>query len=253
MKTRTIFICVSAIMLLITASVQAEDQANKANTWVVTVEAGQNPAFEAALKTHMAFRSEHGDVRSWEIYTPLTGDELNTYIIRACCHTWADMDAYDQWSRDNATLANWMANVDQHVSDYAHHISTIDFDSSNWPEDMGPAKYVGVTYFYVKPGHSAPFDASIKSLSKIAKDGGWDRHWVWGTAVTGASQVYLATPYASYAGMAPPETSFAEFLAVQMDSPEAAQQALGEFSSHHDGSDYKIYAYRPDLSMSESN
>ncbi len=239
-------------MALFIAPVQAEDQVNKVATWIVTPKAGHTQDFEASLKAHMAHRTEHNDPRTWLVYTPMTGDELNTYILRACCDTWADHDSYRDWSEKNAITEHWMNNVDQFVDDYVHHISSIDYPSSNWPEDLEDINYVGVTYFTVKTGHTAAFQASIEQLSKIAKDGGWDRMWAWGTAITGGNQVYLVSPYADYASMAPPEKSFAEFLAAQMDSPETAQQALTDFNSHIGDQDYKIYTVRADLSMAES-
>ena len=142
-----------------------------------------------------------------------------------------------------------MANVDQYVDGYEHHMSQMDFDNSNWGEDVGPVNYVGVTYFSVKPGHSSGFAASISKLSGMAKAGGWERNWAWGQAVSGPNQVYLANAHADYASMAPPETSFAEFLAKQMDSKDDAMAALSEFSSHVSDSYYVLYRARSDLSM----
>ena len=59
--------------------------------------ADQAEAFEAALKAHMAKRVEMGDARSWQVYQAVTGDEMNNYVIRSCCHSWADKDSYQAW------------------------------------------------------------------------------------------------------------------------------------------------------------
>lgn len=248
MKIRMIFICAVALALCLPLSVNAADEANKADMWIVTVKQGHTQAFETALKAHLDHRAELGDTRYWQVYTPVTGSNLNDYYLRACCYTWADSDSYREWSVENNTLEHWMGNVDQHVESYTHSMSTMDFANSHWPEGMG-ANYVGVTDFHVKPGHGAAFDASKAKISQALIAGEWPRRWSWGEAISGPSISYVAAGYDNYAAMAPPETGFMEVLAEQMESEEKAGEAMAEFMSHVAGTEYQIYAWRPDLSM----
>ncbi len=250
MKSKLVlFIRSITLALLLPLTLHAADEANVVDLWAVTVKAGHQPAFETALKAHLKHRAELGDVRSWQVYSPVTGSNLNTYLLRACCHTWADNDAYQAWSEEKEPVADWMANVDQHVESYSHSISTMDFKNSNWPEDGGPVNYVGVTDFMIKPGHRGGFEASKAMISNHLKEGNWPRRWSWGNTVNGSDIAFVASAYADYASMAPPEKDFMAVIAEQMGSAEDAQAALGELMSHVKGMDYQIYRWHPDLSM----
>ena len=90
----------AALFFLLPAVSMAEDSPPPlAEMWMVTPKAGHGSEFYKALAEHMAFRSEHGDPREWQAYTPLLGDELNRVAIRSCCFSWADQDAYQAWRR----------------------------------------------------------------------------------------------------------------------------------------------------------
>ncbi len=246
---RSLLRALTSGLLLIPLTLVAEPMANKADMWIVTVKSGHTSEFEEAFKTHIAFRAGKDDPRAWQVYQPVTGSNLNAYYIRYCCTTWADMDKYRDWARESGTGEHWNANVDQYVESYEHVFSAIDFENSNWPNDLGPVNYVGVSESMVKTGHDAAYAASKKQLSDAAKAGNWPRHWSWVTSVSGANTVALVLPYKDYASMEPPEPSFAEFLAKQMDSEEDAKKALQEYSSHLKFIGYTIYAWREDLSM----
>lgn len=247
-KIKTYLISI-ALLILLPAVLQAADEPNKTDMWTVQVKAGHQPAFESALKAHLQHRTELGDPRNWQVYSPVTGSNLNTYLLRACCHTWADNDAYQAWSEANKTLEHWMVNVDEHVESYTHSISTMDFKNSNWPEDGAAVNFVGVTDFMIKPGHRGGFETSKALLSNHLKAGNWPRRWGWGDTVNGPDIAFVASGYADYAGMATPEKGFMALLAEQMGSSEQAQAAMGDFMSHVAGTDYQIYRWHSDLSM----
>lgn len=235
--------------------VMAQDTApNQVESWIVTPKAGHQAKLEAAIKEHMAALSEMDAPQSWQTYQPVTGGNIDTYIFRSCCHSWADRDAFTAWdNKPGNGLEHWMTNVDPHVERYEHHFSSMDFDNSNWPaEQVGSPALVGVTYFNIKPGHTTSFQNSVTMLSDMAKEGGWDSYWSWGTAVSGGNTVYLANPYKNYADMEPPEKSFAEFLMDHMDSEEHAMGMLDNFSSHIASEEYVIYRHRPDLSSPDN-
>ena len=248
---KTLTLCIIGLLLpvLLATPALAEPEANKAEIWTVTVKNGHGPAFEEAFKAHIAMRAEKEDPRNWQVYNAVTGDGLNNYYIRYCCVSWADMDSYRDWSQGSGLGEHWNEHVDPHVEAYEHDFSAVDFENSNWPEDAGAPVYVGVTTWTLHEGKGAAFSASKKQLSDAAKAGDWPRYWSWLSAISGGNKVYLASPFADYASMEPPEKSFAELLTEQMGSEEAAMEALQNFSANFKKSYYTIYVRRPDLSM----
>jgi len=227
-----------------------------AETWVVTVDMGSQAAFEEAFKTHMAVREEAGDPANWQVYTNHTGSNMNTYYIRNCCSQWADFDAYRSWEEENANvMADWGANVHPHTSNYGHHYSMVDYVNSHWPGDT-EHKFVGVTTYEIAPGSGQAFDAAKAELSQAALTGGWSEaghRWAWSSAVDGENSVSLAIPHENFADMAEPDPTLYQFMSKHMGSEEAASESFARFTAAISGSSYKIYAHRPDLSMSMSD
>lgn len=253
--SRILFTLMVVLALSININAMADDHEGPtsgiAETWVVTVDMASQPAFEEAFKAHMAVRAEAGDSRHWDVYTSHTGSSMNTYYIRSCCTQWADHDAYEAWGQDNPNVAaDWNENVHPHVANYGHHYSMVDFANSHWPEGTG-YKFVGVTSYEIAPGSGQAFDAAKAELSQAALTGGWSetgQAWAWSSSVDGEYSVSLAIPHENYADMAQPDPTFFEYLSEHMGSAEAAQEAFGRFTAATEGSSYKIYAHRPDMS-----
>lgn len=246
----------ATMLMAVSMSAIAQDDgptSGIAEAWVVTVDMASQPAFEEAFKAHVAVRAEAGDPANWQVYTDHTGDGMNTYYIRNCCSQWADLDAYEAWSQENSNVAaDWGTNVHPHVTNYGHHYSMVDFANSNWPEGT-KYKFVGVTTYDIKAGSGQQFDAVKAELSQIARNEGWAESgntWAWSSSIDGPNTVNLAIPHENYADMAAPDPTFFQFLSDHLGSEEAATEIFQRFTAATDGSSYKIYAHRPDLSMS---
>ncbi len=239
--------CILGINLNAVAE-EHETPPNLADMWVVHVKANMGPAFEAAFKEHLAFRQEQGDPREWKTYTVEAGGDMDTYSIRSCCHHWADFDAYDAWSGEAEVGAHFNANVDQYVASYEHFFSAIDFENSNWSEDVTDVNFVGVTSWKIKPGAEGGMEAAKAKMSSLAKEHGWPRNWAWGSSIVGPPLLTIASPFSDFAGMEAPEQNFLEFLTEHMGSQEEADELLSSFSTSAKGSSYTIYRYREDLS-----
>ena len=167
------FYSVLLALLFLPAWCVADDHDNEkpeqmiADSWVAVPKAGHESEFEEALKAHLALRTERGDPRTWHVYVPVTGKDLNRYVIRSCCFAWADQDSYGEWSRENMGK-HFNETVHPHVATYHHNFSELDQKNSHWGEDTN-ANYVGVTMFHIKPGKGGQMSEAIGEMSTLAK------------------------------------------------------------------------------------
>ena len=239
------------VWLILPLSIQAQESGPlHSESWYVTVKPGHAAKFEEALKAHGAMRRDAGDPRTWTVYTPVTGENTQIYLLRTCCYSWHQIDSNTAWDADNpSVLGDWMANVDPHIEKLGHYFYESDTANSHWPEDGNPPNYVGVTRYFVKAGEEDTFNSARHKLSQIALNQGWSesgKRWSWYTRVGGKPQVTLATPYDSYADMAPDEESFFNFLSRHLGA-DAAAELLDESRSATNGSHYAIWRWRRDL------
>jgi hypothetical protein len=257
MKKPLIFkLACTALLLLLTVPgpITADETPKLSETWAMTVKSGHEADFEAAFKAHGAVRAgEHQDPQEWDMFSPVTGSDFRTYVLRSCCFDWADLDANEAWSNENPeVMQDWFANVHPHVESYAHFFWELDTANSHWGKSGEAFKFIGVTGWDLIPGHADDFTKAKEKISQIAINNGWateDRAWGWSTRIGGKSHVSLAVPYSSYADMAPGEESFFEFLTKHMGA-EGAAELMEQFTSSVHKSSYTIWRHRPDLASS---
>ncbi|WP_251358429.1 hypothetical protein [Kangiella sp. TOML190] len=234
------------LLPLSVSAVEEEEAPGMSEMWEVEVAAKDTEAFEKAFKDHMKVRAKKGDPRAWQVYTPHTGDEMDRYLIRHCCFKWADRDAYAKWSQDSEIGKDWNSGPGKYAKSYSHHYSWVDHENSNWPNDGKSYAMVGVTTYKIKPGSNA--NESVKEISKLAKDMGWDKSWAWSFSASGPSSVRLVFPFENFADMSPSSPSFAEKAAKHLGSKEKAEAVFDRFSSNFKGTSYAIFTHRGDLS-----
>ena len=242
------FYSVLFTLLLIPALCVAEDKPAQviSDSWTMVPKAGHAAEFKSALKAHLAYRVEKGDSRQWDTYVPVTGNQLNRYVVRSCCQPWAEQDSYQEWSQEN--LGNhFNENVHPHVESYAHNFSELDMDNSSWGEGVD-ASFVGVTYWDIKSGKGAQANQSITAMSTLAKENNWPRSWSWSYPVGGSSSVMLATPFKNYADMAPMEENFYQFAKKHLNEKKA-DEMFEKFNGSFSDSDYAIWRHDKELSM----
>lgn len=224
------------------------------DVWVMVPKKGMEAEFEKAAAEHIAFRAEKGDSRQWQAYTPVIGDRIDMVQFRACCFDWDDMDAYVVEAEEKGFGQHWNENVHPYVDHYHHYLERFDWEHSHWPQDAGPFKYFGVTTWDWKQNPGPESSEARKKFSKIAKEEGWagDEHqWLWSSRIGGKSKLLLVIPHADYADMAPPETTFYEFMTSQMDEEEA-DAIFDDFGSGFSSSDFTIWMHRGDMSINDS-
>ena len=111
-------------LLFLPAICVAEDKPAQviADGWTMVPKADHGKEFVAAMKEHIAYRIEKGDPRHWDVYVPVTGGNLNRYLVRSCCDTWAEQDSYRKWTQEN--LGNhFNETVAPHVEKYMHNFT----------------------------------------------------------------------------------------------------------------------------------
>lgn len=257
LKAKFVLGLLAAAVCFSPVPVVAQDTPPLAEMWIIVPKPGHSEELSAALKEHMAFRSEHGDPWRWDAYTPHLGDDLDRIAVRSCCHNWADVDSYREWNMSTpGVAAHFDEHVAPHVEKYAHYFEEIDWANSHWNAEGGPYKYFAVTEFSVKPAQGSEFHAARNKMSQIAINQGWandERSWLWATTIGGKPQVSVIVPHENFASMADSGEGFVDFLAKQMGSAEAAAELMSHFSGAIWSSDYQVWVHRDDLSMTSGN
>jgi len=224
-----------------------------AELWVVSPKEGQGTEFRKALADHLAYRAEHGDPRAWQVYTPMLGDDLGRFAIRFCCFKWADQDSYTAWS-DTADKINahFMENVAPLVEKSEHYFESMDWSNSHWVGPPNSYKYIAVTEFNIKPGHGSDFKEARDTMSQIALNQGWatDEHaWIWGSTIGGKAQESIIIPHKNFASFDRGDEDFSSFLSRNMGAEKAAE-LMEQFSGASWSTNFQIWEYQQDLSMS---
>jgi hypothetical protein len=254
-KTVKLLLSLAAILFFLPSGplLANDDPPPLVEVWILSPKEGSGSEFYKALGEHMAFRSENGDPRAWQSYTPVLGDDLSRVAIRHCCFNWSDQDAYDEWSNSAEAISkHFNENVGPHVGSAEHYFESTDWNNSHWNADGGPYRYFAATEFKLKAGKAGQFDAARDKISQIALNQGWataDHSWVWLSRIGGTPQESIVIPHANYASMQPEEESFMQFLSKRMGSPEAARQLMQEFSESTWSSDFQIWEHSKSLSM----
>ena len=68
-----------------------------ADFWTFRPKAGHEAQFEAAIKSHLAWRKQAGEGWTWEAYQPTVGTDLTSNLFRSGQHFWADFDGQQAW------------------------------------------------------------------------------------------------------------------------------------------------------------
>lgn len=247
----------ATLALLLPAAVLADDAPPPlAAMWVITPKEGQDAEFRKALAEHMAFRSEHGDPRTWKVYTPVLGEELNRYAIRFCCFNWADQDGYEAWMDENSEIRDHLrANLSPLTGHVAHYMESYDWADSHWPNPGTDYRFYAVTDFHIKPGKGLDFTEARSKMSQIALNQGWasdQRAWIWSSTIGGKPVESIIIPHPNYASFDRGEETFVSFLTRHLGEEEASE-LVSEFAETAYSTDFQIWEYHEDLSMSDDD
>lgn len=225
-------------------------QHNVADTWMFWPKHGENEAFVAGMKKHVAWRKSAGDPFEWQVYTPVVGSKLGYYLVRSGNHTWADMDTEDAWGQKTEAGKHYQEDVGVHVWKYQHFFGVANEEMSHWINDKG-YRYFGVSTYHFKSGHGADINEVLKKVHEAVTKQKWPYSYSIGYTVGGKGGMTFVTPMKNWAGMAEPSPSLMDVMTKAMGSKEAARKLFDKFSAAVKSREYTIYMYRADLSTPE--
>lgn len=242
-KWITLLICVSGFSMV---SQAAEELAPLTEIWEITVADDNREFFEDALKEHMQYRVNKGDPQTWAVYTPVVGEQLNTYQIRACCTDWIEIEGHNEWAKGAKTANHWRNTVAPYVSKTEHYYYHFDAPNSNW--DYGQFNYFSVNTSKPIPGKTFQLQKAIQAMSVAAKEMGLPLSWGWFHRIGGEPEVQLVVAYQSYSDMMPMNKPFFQQISEYLNSKEEAQSLLEQYGESFSETHYSIVILRNDLS-----
>ncbi len=236
-----------AVLALPLSLIAQEEEADApdplSDVWMMIVKPGMEAEFNEAMATHMQFRKDAGEIRTWQAYRVAVGHNIAPIQYRSCCFSWTDLDDFEAADAEKGLSDNFQANVGQYVEHYHHYLETSDWDNSHWPTTGTSGPYYGVTSWTHKQGSGPASSAAMKEMSQLAITAGWatdDTNWLWFSRIGGDEITAIASSYDNYADMTPPEQSFFEF-AVEKVGEEAAGEMFAAFGKGFEDSDYTIW------------
>ena len=231
---------------LATAQPAASPPGELSDLWVFWPKEGHVEAFEAAIKTHLAWRKQAGETFVWQGYQPVLGTDMAHYVFRSADHRWADFDAHLAWGTKAKANEAFARDIQPHVARYEHTIAEEDYKHSKWVD--GEYNYFWVASHRLKPGADASMGEAIDKIHKGLVTGGWPVSWAVSRTIGGAGGLTIVFPHVSYAAMEEPKPGFMEVLTKGMGGAEAALAALKQFNESRAETNETIYAFRRDLS-----
>lgn len=237
---------VSSLFYVVSAAASEPEPEWLAEVWQFTPKPDMVAEFEQAVKAHRSERVKLADPRQWQVYSPVLGNQLDTYIIRSCCYQWQDMDSYVKWTMEKNPMAHFNQHIAPTLQHSAHYFSVMDMKNSNWPAEL-EYRYVGVNTFYVKPGHGMMANKGLITMSEIAKKNDWPLNYSWMWGIGGSPRLYLAIPYNNYAHMAPPAVKFNDLLKKHFGNEAKALEFNQQWLMNFESTFYNLYVLRDDL------
>ena len=258
MKERiTASLVAAALLLLAPLAVFADNhEPDLSSVWIIAPKQGMTAEFEKALREHAAMREKGEDSRDWQVYSVAVGDHMGIYQVRHCCIDWADEDAYSAENADKGFGEHFQKSVTPYVDHMHHYFERSDLEASYWPDDMGQKQYYGVTSWVWKEDASPEVNEVRKEMSKRLIEAGWGERepWLWLSRIGGKPMLMIVAAYDNYADMEPPEQNMYEFLLNGTDMEEEdLDAAFGTFNTGFSSSDYTVWQFRPDLSVSSGD
>jgi hypothetical protein len=246
---------VAAVLVVLCAGVQARAQEKPDRlAWIEDIKA--KPGMEAQLeeggKKHFTWHKKQGDTWSIYLWQVITGDDAGDYVVGTFGHTWKDYDAREAFN--TADEKDAMASVGPFMQSDVPSIWRYLEDVSR-PGGMagGPAKFIQLTHYFVKPAKISAFMDAVKEIKAALDEAKFPVHSNWYVLASGGKGPHyvVATERNSWAEFAGPEKSMSKVLEEKLGARKATElvdeirEATTSFYS-------EILAFRPDLSYMPS-
>jgi hypothetical protein len=213
MRTARLTLFLALVSTLVATSGVAAQGSNLAFVYSVRPHAGQEMAFEAALKEHMAFRATNGDAFTWSVFQAMMGDDMGAYYIRSASHSWADLDAYTGDSEfQQAAGSHFGATIAPMLAGMSSSVTVLDTANSHQPTNMEEMNVFMITQVHVDGSAQIGMDAALTAYHETATANDM-YHGILRTVVGGARGDLTIVNYAEdFAGLEEPSPTLNELM-----------------------------------------
>ena len=250
MKRRLIWSVVFTLFVAATGQVLLAQDAddNIARIYVVHVKSGQGMAFEAAFRAHMEWRKQQGDPWDWSVYQVVNGENLGDYFIRSGSHSWADLDAYEDFLVKAAP--HLWASIGSVIESVDTYITATDQDTIRLPKDFSKVNYIAYSFYHLSMAEMFGFQDSIKKVHEAIGQSNWPAHYAWTETVNGGSGPTMTRVdfHENWASMQEPEKDFFQMLNEALGE-EQAREVLAQITSAVRWVETSVGKRRSDLSL----
>jgi hypothetical protein len=219
-------------------------------TFHVKVHEGQERAFEAAMKEHMAVRQEAGEPFQWSVYQSMFGDDGGDYYIRSAGHSWADLDTYGGMSDVQEEIENHFAEtMTPFIAESASWVSSMDTTMSTLPPDMEAMNVFMVTRVSVDAEGAMAMEEALGSFHETAA--AHDMYHIMLRNVVGGegAEFSLVFPSEDFAGLEDPSPGMDELM-MEAYGEARLQEIFQGWMSGIEDTRTSLLVLRRDLSMS---
>lgn len=217
-----------------------------ADIWVIKPVPGQRPYFEQALKEHLSLNQSKSP---WRVYVPVTGDDLNHYMLYRCCITWREFDGAEREENNRSIQQNWNSFVDPFVQQVSRYPALIDEANSLSPVRANQFRYAAVTQYRVEIGQAESVRVQLAEMSELARAMGLPIEWHWAWQLGGE----LSLSHVVFTDqLSDPEMlqfHFEELLAKHLDDKAEAARIVERWNRNFSSSQFRLMRLRLDLSQ----
>jgi hypothetical protein len=248
---RNSFLAACLGILVVAPGVVAQDT-NLAFAYRVRVNVGQERAFEAAMREHVAFRQEQGEPFSWEVYQVAFGDDAGQYLIRTANHSWADLDTYNGMGDFQRAVGDqFNSTILPFIAESSSWVTALDTAMSVMPPNMDDMNVFMVNRVWVDSEGAMEMEQAMRTIRETAMAN--DMHYVVLRTLVGAqgSDLALVVPSQDFAGLEEPSPGMDELL-MQALGEDGMMELFGSWLSGIEETSTSIIVLRRDLSVAGS-
>ncbi len=226
----------------------AAQGANLAFAYRVKVHVGQEQAFEAALREHMAVRQAAGEPFQWLIYQAMFGDDGGEYYVRSADHSWADLDMYNGMGDFQEEVGDhFTRTMTPFIAESSSWVSVLDTAMSAMPPNMDEMNVFMVNRIWVDGEGAMAMEEALGAFHETAAANHM-YHIVLRTLVCGqGSDLALVFPAENFAGLEEPSPGMDELM-MQEHGQEGLRDIYESWLSGLEESSSSVLVLRRDLS-----
>ena len=196
----------------------------------------------------MEWRKQQDDLWDWSVYQTVNGENLGDYSIRSGHHTWADLDAYEDFLVKGTP--HFYASVGHSLDSIDSFITATDQKTLRLPEDFPKVTYIDFRQYHLNMEGAFGFQSTIRKVHEAIEKTNWPVHYAWVSHVNGGSGPAMTFVgfHEHWASMQEPEKDFFQML-VEGVGEEEAGKLLNQIGSAVRWEESWVGKRRPDLSL----